>query len=293
MNAVIPTSALMPDNMDSAFKLAEMMSRGKLVPSHLQSSPGDCLMVIELAMRLGMSPFAVAQSTSVISGKLMLEGKLVGAALNASGIMSSRLTYKHMGEGPSRSIVVTGTLRGETEPRSVSLTLQEAKTSNGMWTKQPDQQLVYAATRVWARRHAPEVMLGVYAPEEFDQQPPHPGVTIDHEPTPPPPPPAQESTPPKRTWAVLLDEIEVRFRDAATAEAVDALIASDEVQKAMDGARNGARTRLTSIVKAAVDRTKPKTATPPAAVEDPIGDGGWPSLDDLDRDLAIVPEVAA
>jgi hypothetical protein len=55
-----------------------------------------------------------------------------------------------------------------------------------MWIKQPDQQLVYAGTRVWARRHAPEVMLGVYAPEEFDQAAPFAGTTLDAEPEPAP-----------------------------------------------------------------------------------------------------------
>ena len=35
----------------------------------------------EIAMRWGMQPFAVAQAISVISGKPMIEGKLVAAAV--------------------------------------------------------------------------------------------------------------------------------------------------------------------------------------------------------------------
>ena len=77
-------------------------------------------------------------------------------------------------------MTVRGTLRGETKPREVTVFLADAKTSNSLWTKQPDQQLVYAGTRVWARRHAPEVMLGVYAPEEFDRAEPFDGPTIEH-----------------------------------------------------------------------------------------------------------------
>ena len=42
-----------------------------------------CLVVIEQAMRWGMSPFAVAQCTSSIGGKLMYEGKLVAAAVES------------------------------------------------------------------------------------------------------------------------------------------------------------------------------------------------------------------
>lgn len=181
MNAIVPAgaTALMPTNIESAIRLAEMMARGKLVPVHLQGSPGDCLMVIEVSMRWGMSPFAVAQCTSVIQGKLMFEGKLVGAALNTSGIMASRLDYEFSGANGQRAVTVRGTLRGETKTRDVTVHLADAKTTNGMWVKQPDQQLVYAATRVWARRHAPEVMLGVYAPEEFDRADAFDGPTID------------------------------------------------------------------------------------------------------------------
>jgi hypothetical protein len=180
-------NALTPTSMESAIQLAEMMARGKLVPSHLHNSPGDCLMVIEASMRWQMSPFAVAQCTSVIQGKLMFEGKLVAAALNASGILSSRLDYEFSGAGQQRAVIVRGTLRGETKPREVTVFLADAKTSNSLWTKQPDQQLVYAGTRVWARRHAPEVMLGVYAPEEFDRAEPFNGPTIEAEAPQPPP----------------------------------------------------------------------------------------------------------
>jgi hypothetical protein len=133
-------------------------------------------------MRWQMSPFAVAQCTSVIQGKLMFEGKLVAAALNASGILSSRLDYDFSGEGAQREVTVRGTLKGESKPREVTVFLADAKTTNSMWTKQPDQQLVYAGTRIWARRHAPEVMLGVYAPEEFDRAEPFNGPTIEASP---------------------------------------------------------------------------------------------------------------
>lgn len=160
-------SAMVPQTMSDALKLAELMATGNLVPNHLQKSPGNCLMVIEQALRWGMSPFAVAQSTSVIQGRLMFEGKLVAAAVHSSGILAGRLSYAYKGEGEGRIIVVSGTMKGEPLPRTVEVSLREAKTANKMWQQQPDQQLVYHGTRVWARRHAPEVMLGVYSPEEM------------------------------------------------------------------------------------------------------------------------------
>src|SRR5215217_4836058 len=74
-------------------------------------------------------------------------------------------------EGDGRWVIARATIRGEAEPREIRVCIKDARTSNGMWQKQPDQQLVYFATRAWARRHTPEVMLGVYSPEEFDAPP--------------------------------------------------------------------------------------------------------------------------
>src|SRR4051812_3767215 len=163
--------SLMPANLRDAMDLATMMSKGKLVPQALQQSPSDCLMVIEQSVRWGMSPFAVAQEVSVIQGKMMFSGKIVAAALHTSGVLDGRLSYEYAGENGAMSVTVTGLLRGEHEPRAVSVTLKDAKTANQHWVKSPQQMLGYHAARVWARRHAPEVMLGVYAPEEFEPEP--------------------------------------------------------------------------------------------------------------------------
>jgi len=235
MNALVPTGT------SEALQLANMMATGKLVPTHLQRSPGDCLMVIEQAMRWSMSPFAVAQCTSVIQGRLMFEGKLVAAALNSSGVLARRLDYEFSGEDVTRKVTVRGTLRGEESARELSVELKDAKTTNGMWTKQPDQQLVYFATRAWARRYAPEVMLGVYAPEEFDEPakaPPFNGTTIEATaedrvlPNNGTKPDSQNvsdvEAKPRRTINDWLAAFALAARDVQSAEAANALICGEE-----------------------------------------------------------------
>lgn len=174
--------SLVPANLGEAMRLAELMSKASLVPQHLQGKPADCFLVVEQSQRWGMSPFAVAQCTSSIRGKLMFEGKLVAAVINAQGGLSKRLAYTYEGDGNERRVTVSGTLKGETEPRTVEVSLKDARTENGSWKSQPDQQLAYHGARVWARRHMPELMLGVYSPEEFDE--PRPQVA-------PAPPPAR------------------------------------------------------------------------------------------------------
>jgi hypothetical protein len=145
------------------------MSKAKLIPAHLQNSPADCLRVVMQASKWNMDPFAVADKTSVISGKLMYEGQLVAAVINSRGNLAKRLSYTFTGTGAQRSLVVSGTIRGETEPITIDLTYSQACAinKNGQMQKNPDQQMCYIGARIWARRHMPELMLGVTAADEI------------------------------------------------------------------------------------------------------------------------------
>jgi hypothetical protein len=122
----------------------------------------------------------------VIQGKLMYEGKLVAAVVNSLGNLSKRLSYHYDGDGADRVVTVSGTLVGETDPLVVYVRLEHARTNNKVWQTQPDQQLAYHGARVWARRYMPELMLGVYAPEEFDAPALRDVTPTKVEPPPPP-----------------------------------------------------------------------------------------------------------
>src|SRR5215475_347943 len=110
MNAIVP-AALVPTDMDQAIRLAKAMSDAKMLPKHLQGDVGTCLMIVEQAMRWGMSPFAVAQCTSSIGGKLMFEGKLVAAAVEASGVIDGHFDYEFKGEGDDRQVTISARRR--------------------------------------------------------------------------------------------------------------------------------------------------------------------------------------
>ena len=147
------------------------MSKAKLIPAHLQGSPSDCLRVVMQAAKWGMDPFAVADKTSVISGKLMYEGQLVAAVINTRANLGKRLSYTFSGTGAQRALVVSGTLRGETEPLTIDLSYSQACAinKNGQMQKNPDQQMCYIGARIWARRHMPELMLGVTSADEIPE----------------------------------------------------------------------------------------------------------------------------
>jgi len=160
---------------EHCYRIAQMMSRASLIPKHLkgdgpEQTAANCFLVVNQSLRWEMDPFAVAPETYEVGGKLGFQGKLVAAVVNARAGLSERLAYTFNDKkGDELEVTVTGKLRGETESRSVSVTVKEARTQNQMWTKDPYQKLCYTGATKWARRHCPEIMLGVYTDDDLER----------------------------------------------------------------------------------------------------------------------------
>jgi hypothetical protein len=177
-------------------RIADLMASGKTtIPQHLRGSKGDCFAVVLQSMQWGMNPIAVAQKTHLVNGTLGYEGQLVAAVVNASKAVKDRFHFEWYGpwekvigkfiikrgeKGEYRvpgwgmsdeegcGIRVWATLKGEAEPRVLDLLLAQARVRNStQWADDPKQQLAYLAQKKWARLYAPDVILGVYTPDEL------------------------------------------------------------------------------------------------------------------------------
>lgn len=207
--AGVRMNALVPNNIAEALSLADIMAKASLIPEHLRNKPGDCLLIVMQAQRWGMDAVSVAQCTSVVRGKLCYEGKLVAAALYAMGAIDGRLRYDFSGSGDARKVTVTGRPRGTGADQIVEGTAKDWATSNDAWKRQQDDMLVYRGTRQWARRYAPEALLGVYTPDEIEEVPNDPTVvaTIPAQPARPEKPAYSEAEFAKNlpAWRDLID----------------------------------------------------------------------------------------
>lgn len=251
---------LVPSTMDGALSFSAQMAKANLIPAHLKGSPSDCLRVVLQAARWQMDPFAVADKTSVISGKLMYEGQLVSAVVNSRGKLSKKLTYAFDGEGDKRKLTVAGTIQGETEARTIELEASLAKkiNKNGQMQTNPDQQMCYIGARLWARRHTPELMLGVYTPDEVSEEDP---LNV----TPPSDAPVAERTDPAklrrgRQGASAAKEQAIDIPATTTAETPAAAPAAEPAKVAEPAA--------VAPVEAAVEATKPEAPKVRTKVEE-------------------------
>lgn len=167
-------------NMLEVMEVSKLMAVSQqAVPAHLRNNPGMCLAVCLTALEWKMSPFSVANKTYVTNDRLNYESQLVHAVIEARAPIKERLRVRYEGEELERVCIVSGTFKGETEPREHrSPPLKECippKNEYGkvkgspLWTKKPDVQMFYDTSRDWIRIYAPDVLLGIYTPDEVEQ----------------------------------------------------------------------------------------------------------------------------
>lgn len=159
-----------PQNLAEVVKFAEVMCRADIaLPKHLRGNAGACMAVALQAMEWELSPFAVASKSYAVNGAIAYEAQLIAAVVNTRSGIKGRLRYRYEGTGGEMTCTVTGILDGDeceyTTPPIGSITVKNSP----LWKSDPQQQLGYFAARSWARRHCPEVILGVYDRDEAEQ----------------------------------------------------------------------------------------------------------------------------
>ena len=165
----------------------------KAVPKHLRKNPGACLAVVFQAVEWRMSPFAVANKSYEVNDRIAYESQLIHAVIEARAPLQKRLECKYEGElvyseveredeetkekfkvsvlnrlKSTRKCVVTGYFTSGDVREYESPEFRNIKVKNSpLWDADPDQQLWYYASRSWARKWCPDVLMGIYSREEL------------------------------------------------------------------------------------------------------------------------------
>ncbi len=188
----IQTMMLDHNTVESCKEVAKLMAQSKLsIPDHLRGNPADCLAIVFQAAQWRMSPFAVAQKTFFIQGSIGYEAQLVNAAVSSSNAIKGRFHYEYKGTreewmpsmkkvnkngkdswvpvfNPNACIRVGAQIRGESSVTWGNwIYPADQKVFNSpLWRTNPQQQAGYLAVKFWARMYTPDILLGVYTPDE-------------------------------------------------------------------------------------------------------------------------------
>lgn len=155
-----------PRTMAEAWKLAQTFHASGLLPRGI-ASPEAAFTIIATGAELGLSPMASLRSIHVIEGKPVLSAALI------AGIVQRR---PDLCEGfalveSSDTIATYETTRRGQAPVRMSFTIEQAQraglTGKDIWRKYPHAMLRARASAELARAVYPDVVGGLYDPDEI------------------------------------------------------------------------------------------------------------------------------
>lgn len=163
-------------SLDTVMEFAKAMAVSDIaIPKHLRGNAGACMAVTLQAYEWGVSPLAAMNKSYSVNDRLAYESQLVHAIILARAPIKGRLKTEYTGEGPMRKCKVWAVLRDEIamEPGEIvsweSPLFKDIKPKNSpLWVNDPDMQQFYWTSRAFARRHFPDVLLGIYEREEIE-----------------------------------------------------------------------------------------------------------------------------
>jgi hypothetical protein len=177
LSVAVPTAVSMWNDakmMNLSFRTARMLSTSAMVPSAYRNSPENCLVAIDIANRMGVSPLMVMQNLYVVQGKPSWSGSFCAAAVNGSGRFSP-LEYGFVGEEGTPSFGCYAKARRLSNGAacvSETVTMQMAKSEGWLnkggskWQTMPKQMMMYRAAAFFARVHCSDILMGLPTYEE-------------------------------------------------------------------------------------------------------------------------------
>ena len=154
--------------------MAKSLASSTLVPPQFQGQQGfaNCLVALEIANRMRMSPFQVMQNLHIIHGRPSWSSQFIIGLINGCGRFSP-LRYELGGKGDTLGCVAVATeLNSGEELRGPEVTMAMAKKegwatkAGSKWQTMPELMIRYRAAAFWGRLYIPDLLVGIQTQEE-------------------------------------------------------------------------------------------------------------------------------
>lgn len=161
--------------MSSAWKMANMIANTTLVPQSYKGNAGNCLIAIDIANRMGLSPIMVMQNSQCVSNNFTWKGSACKGLIDNCGRFK-KTRYVFVGEKDTDSwgcyLEAFDTETNETVKGAV-VTIKMAKDegwyskSGSKWKTMPEIMMQYRSATFFARAYCPQALMGFYTTDEM------------------------------------------------------------------------------------------------------------------------------
>ena len=160
-------------------RMAQMYSTSTIVPDTYKGNIGNCVIAIDMAMRMNANPLMVIQNLYIVHGNPSFSSKFLIATINASGRFTP-LRYEFRGkEGTDgyacRVYAYESWDKEHKDPLfgdwvSIEMAKKEGwfDKRESKWKSMPNQMLRYRAAAFWQRVYCPEISMGLMTSEEYE-----------------------------------------------------------------------------------------------------------------------------
>jgi hypothetical protein len=155
-------------------RIAKALASSSLVPSQFQGQQGlaNCIVALEIANRMGLSPLQVMQNLNIIHGRPSWSSQFIIALINGCGRFEP-LRYEISGQNDSLACYAvakekaTGNdLKGPTVTMAMAKAEGWATKQGSKWRTMPELMIRYRSAAMWGRLFVPELLVGITQTQE-------------------------------------------------------------------------------------------------------------------------------
>lgn len=157
-------------------RVAKMISSSTLVPRAYQGNVSNTMIAIELANRIGISPFMVMQNLDVIQGKPSWNSTFIISAINSCGRFEP-LRFEFEGEKGTEEFgcrAITkdksgAVLKGPKVDWKMVKSEGWLSKNGSKWKTMPELMFHYRAASFFGRLYAPDILKGMHSVDEVTE----------------------------------------------------------------------------------------------------------------------------
>ena len=160
---------------NQSLSMAQTLSKSEIIPQSYKGKPADCLIAIDIANRLGLSPAIVMQNSQIVRGNFTWRGSACKAMIDGCG-RYQKTRYVYVGEEgkDSYGCYLEAIDNDGDIIKGVPVTIEMAKKEGwynkdgSKWLSLPDLMLKYRAAAFFMRTECASIAMGFLTTEEVE-----------------------------------------------------------------------------------------------------------------------------